>query len=78
LVCSVQSLLGAVAVDKLVAARTDLSGRVGRSDLDRELLGQGAANIASGALGGLPIAGVAVRSTANVNAGAVSRDSTIL
>ncbi len=78
LVCSVQSLLGAVAVDKLVAARPGLSGRVARSDLDRELLGQGAANIVSGSLGGLPIAGVAVRSTANVNAGAVSRNSTML
>ncbi|MFJ4811993.1 bifunctional SulP family inorganic anion transporter/carbonic anhydrase [Streptomyces longwoodensis] len=113
LVCSVQSLLGAVAVDKLVAARaaspdgaepTDGTGsaaigsasptgsttaaaspatvpsapRVARSDLDRELLGQGAANIVSGALGGLPIAGVAVRSSANVRAGAVSRNSTML
>ncbi|MEU5179523.1 bifunctional SulP family inorganic anion transporter/carbonic anhydrase [Streptomyces longwoodensis] len=113
LVCSVQSLLGAVAVDKLVAARaaspdgaepTDGKGsaaigsasptgsttatalpasvpsapRVARSDLDRELLGQGAANIVSGALGGLPIAGVAVRSSANVRAGAVSRNSTML
>ncbi|WP_432155947.1 SulP family inorganic anion transporter [Streptomyces sp. bgisy153] len=98
LVCSVQSLLGAVAVDKLTAARaaratavhtgTDgrtgtggrppAAGRVIRSDLNRELLGQGAANIASGALGGLPVAGVAVRSTANVHAGAVSRNSTML
>ncbi|MEU6668666.1 SulP family inorganic anion transporter [Streptomyces sp. NPDC046727] len=78
LVCSVQSLLGAVAVDKLVAARTGPQSRVGRSDLDRELLGQGAANIVSGALGGLPIAGVAVRSTANVNSGAVSRNSAML
>ncbi|MGC9441585.1 SulP family inorganic anion transporter [Streptomyces sp. WG5] len=78
LVCSVQSLLGAVAVDKLVAARPGLSGRVKRSDLDRELLGQGAANIVSGSLGGLPIAGVAVRSSANVGAGAVSRNSTML
>ncbi|MEV6961376.1 SulP family inorganic anion transporter [Streptomyces sp. NPDC051207] len=78
LVCSVQSLLGAVAVDKLVAARTGPAAHVGRSDLDRELLGQGAANIVSGTLGGLPVAGVAVRSTANVNAGAVSRNSTIL
>ncbi|MER8017991.1 bifunctional SulP family inorganic anion transporter/carbonic anhydrase [Streptomyces griseoluteus] len=77
LVCSVQSLLGAVAVDKLAAGRTG-SARVGRSDLDRELLGQGAANIVSGALGGLPVAGVAVRSTANVNSGAVSRNSTML
>ncbi|MFF3919553.1 SulP family inorganic anion transporter [Streptomyces sp. NPDC001852] len=78
LVCSVQSLLGAVAVDKLVAARPGPAPRVGRSGLDRELLGQGAANIVSGALGGLPVAGVAVRSTANVNSGAVSRNSTML
>lgn len=87
LVCSVQSLLGAVAVDKLAAGRPDLlaagpgtgrSARVGRSDLDRELLGQGAANIVSGTLGGLPVAGVAVRSSANVQAGAVSRNSTML
>lgn len=82
LVCSVQSLLGAVAVDKLIASRPGLLGsrspRVGRSDLDRELLGQGAANIVSGALGGLPVAGVAVRSAANVQAGAVSRNSTML
>jgi carbonic anhydrase len=86
LVCSVQSLLGAVAVDKLAAGRPDLiaastgagRARVGRSDLDRELLGQGAANIVSGSLGGLPVAGVAVRSSANVQAGAVSRNSTML
>jgi len=78
LVCSVQSLLGAVAVDKMAAARPGLTARVGRCDLDRELLGQGAANIVSGALGGLPVAGVAVRSSANVHAGAVSRNSTML
>ncbi|MGW0796722.1 bifunctional SulP family inorganic anion transporter/carbonic anhydrase [Streptomyces sp. NPDC002692] len=78
LVCSVQSLLGAVAVDKLVSARPELQTRVGRSRLDRELLGQGAANAVSGALGGLPVAGVAVRSSANVQAGAVSRNSTML
>jgi carbonic anhydrase len=65
-------------VDKLVAGRPGLPPGVGRSDLDRELLGQGAANIVSGSLGGLPIAGVAVRTTANVNAGAVSRNSTML
>ncbi|MFI8211697.1 bifunctional SulP family inorganic anion transporter/carbonic anhydrase [Streptomyces werraensis] len=77
LVCSVQSLLGAVAVDKLASARPG-AGHVVRSDLDRELLGQGAANVVSGTLGGLPVAGVAVRSTANVHAGAVSRNSTML
>lgn len=42
------------------------------------MLGQGAANVVSGALGGLPVAGVAVRSTANVHAGAVSRNATML
>ncbi|MGW7128284.1 SulP family inorganic anion transporter [Streptomyces bobili] len=78
LVCSVQSLLGAVAVDKLIAARPGLTAQVNRSDLDRELLGQGATNVVSGALGGLPVAGVAVRSAANVQAGAVSRNSTML
>ncbi|MGA4865791.1 bifunctional SulP family inorganic anion transporter/carbonic anhydrase [Streptomyces lavendulocolor] len=78
LVTSVQSLLSAVAVDKLVAARKDTTVHVPRSNLDRELAGQGAANIVSGALGGLPVAGVAVRSVANVSAGAVSRHSTML
>ncbi|MEU9156459.1 SulP family inorganic anion transporter [Streptomyces sp. NPDC048417] len=78
LVCSVQSLLGAVAVDKMLAGRPGPQSRVGRSGLDRELLGQGAANIVSGALGGLPVAGVAVRSSANVQSGAVSRNSTML
>ncbi|MEU9701419.1 SulP family inorganic anion transporter [Streptomyces sp. NPDC047981] len=78
LVTSVQSLLSAVAVDKLVAARADHGHGVPRSRLDRELAGQGAANVVSGALGGLPVAGVAVRSVANVSAGAVSRNSTML
>ncbi|MFG2498605.1 bifunctional SulP family inorganic anion transporter/carbonic anhydrase [Streptomyces sp. NPDC048441] len=78
LVCSVQSLLGAVAVDKLIAGRPGPGAGVGRSDLNRELLGQGAANAVSGALGGLPVAGVAVRSVTNVRAGAVSRNSSML
>ncbi|MEV7370698.1 bifunctional SulP family inorganic anion transporter/carbonic anhydrase [Streptomyces sp. NPDC090301] len=78
LVTSVQSLLSAVAVDKLVAARPDGGRGIPRTALDRELAGQGAANVISGALGGLPVAGVAVRSVANVSAGAVSRASTML
>ncbi|MFZ3569744.1 bifunctional SulP family inorganic anion transporter/carbonic anhydrase [Streptomyces sp. BH097] len=78
LVCSVQSLLGAVAVDKMTAKRPDLPPAMRRSNLDRELLAQGASNIVSGSLGGLPVAGVAVRSTANVNGGAVSGNSSIL
>ncbi|WP_411076279.1 SulP family inorganic anion transporter [Streptomyces sp. cmx-4-7] len=78
LVTSVQSLLSAVAVDKLVAARPDHGLGIPRTALDRELAGQGVANVVSGALGGLPVAGVAVRSVANVSAGAVSRASTML
>lgn len=70
LVASVESLLSAVAVDRLHHGP--------RTRFDRELLGQGAANVASGALGGLPVAGVIVRSAANVAAGARTRASTIL
>lgn len=76
LVGSVESLLSAVAVDKLTTARK--GPPVPRADLDRELRGQGAANVVSGALGGLPVTGVAVRSSANVRAGAVSRNSAML
>ncbi|GAA4910914.1 bifunctional SulP family inorganic anion transporter/carbonic anhydrase [Streptomonospora salina] len=61
LVASVESLLCAIAVDRLHEGP--------RVDLNRELVGQGCANTASGALGGLPIAGVVVRSTTNVRAG---------
>ena len=78
LVGSVESLLSAVAVDKLVAARKEPRVRIPRARLDRELAGQGAGNALSGALGGLPITGVAVRSAANVAAGGVSRHSTML
>ncbi|WP_267244136.1 bifunctional SulP family inorganic anion transporter/carbonic anhydrase [Streptomyces sp. PR69] len=78
LVGSVESLLSAVAVDRLTAARKTPDVHIPRARLDRELAGQGAGNMVSGTLGGLPITGVAVRSSANVAAGAVSRNSTIL
>ncbi|WP_051781647.1 MULTISPECIES: SulP family inorganic anion transporter [unclassified Streptomyces] len=78
LVGSVQSLLSAVATDKLIASERRTDNRPPRADLNRELWGQGAANIVSGALGGLPVSGVAVRSVANVKSGAVSRRSTML
>ncbi|CAM3500999.1 SulP family inorganic anion transporter [Kibdelosporangium persicum] len=70
LVASVESLLSAVAVDKMHNGP--------RADLDRELVGQGAANAVSGALGGLPVTGVIVRSSTNVAAGARTRASAIL
>lgn len=78
LVGSVESLLSAVATDKLIATGRDRDSRPPRADLDRELRGQGAANIVSGTLGGLPVAGGAVRSGANVRAGAVSRRAAML
>ncbi|WP_441245179.1 SulP family inorganic anion transporter [Kitasatospora sp. McL0602] len=68
-VASVESLLSAVAVDRM----THQPG-----DLDRELRSQGAANVVTGLLGGLPIAGGAVRSSANVRAGAATRWSAVL
>jgi len=70
LVASVESLLSAVAVDKMHTGE--------RADLNRELLGQGAANMASGAIGGLPVTGVIVRSSTNVQTGARTRTSAIL
>lgn len=107
LVASLESLLAAVAVDKLTADRsrrrstgptTEGSGSqpdgpaadtpragsattappVKRSDLDRELRAQGIANTISGLLGGLAVSGGAVRSSANVRAGATGRASTVL
>lgn len=70
LIASVESLLSAVAVDRMHTGP--------RTDVNRELVGQGSANIAAGMLGGLPITGVIVRSATNVGAGARSRASTIL
>lgn len=69
LIASVESLLSAVAVDKLAGSRTNF---------DRELIGQGAANSLSGLLGGLPVTGVIVRSSTNVAAGARTRASAVL
>lgn len=70
LIASTESLLSAVAVDKLHDGP--------RAQLNRELLGQGAANLISGLLGGLPVTGGSVRSTANLQAKAQSRLSTVM
>ncbi|GAA5054452.1 SulP family inorganic anion transporter [Nocardia callitridis] len=70
LIASVETLLSAVAVDK---ARPGTG-----TDFDRELIGQGSANVVSGLLGGLPIAAVIVRSLTNVQAGARTRAATVL
>ncbi|MGW1072411.1 SulP family inorganic anion transporter [Streptomyces sp. NPDC002537] len=79
LVASMESLLSAVAVDSLRAEQPDTEdGKTDQGALDRELVGQGAANVVSGLLGGLPIAGGALRGSANVRAGAATRKSTVL
>lgn len=70
LIASVESLLSAVSVDRMHNGP--------RTDFDRELIGQGTANVVSGAIGGLPITGVIVRSSTNVNAGAKTRASALL
>ncbi|WP_041939561.1 MULTISPECIES: SulP family inorganic anion transporter [Frankia] len=75
IVASVESLLSAVAVDQLATSK---GWRGPRADLDRELLGQGSANLLSGLIGGLPITGVIVRSSTNVVSGARTRASAIL
>lgn len=70
-VASLESLLSLDATDKM-----DPHTRA--ADPSRELMAQGAGNVLCGLLGGLPVAGVIVRSAANVDAGAQSRRSTML
>lgn len=76
LVASMESLLSAVAVDRLAAERP--GAPTGRTRLNRELAGQGVANAVSGLLGGLPVSGGAMRGSANVRAGAATRRATVL
>jgi SulP family sulfate permease len=74
-------LLGpAAAVAFLAALESLLSARVAdgmadtaRSDPDRELFGQGMANVASGFCGGMPATGAIARTAVNARAGARTR-----
>lgn len=70
-VASIETLLCIEAVDKM-----DPQRRV--TNQNRELRVQGIGNMISGLLGGLPITSVIVRSTANINAGAKTKASTII
>jgi MFS superfamily sulfate permease-like transporter len=69
-IASAETLLSAAAVDKLHGGA--------RSNFDRELAAQGVGNAICGVLGALPMTGVIVRSTANVESGARTRLSTVL
>jgi MFS superfamily sulfate permease-like transporter len=68
-IASAETLLSAAAVDRMHSGQ--------RSDFDRELSAQGVGNMLCGLLGALPMTGVIVRSSANVQAGATTRYSTI-
>ncbi|MFT0137329.1 SulP family inorganic anion transporter [Alcanivoracaceae bacterium MT1] len=69
-IASAETLLSAAAVDRMHSGP--------RANFNRELSAQGVGNMLCGALGALPMTGVIVRSSANVQAGARGRTSTIL
>ena len=70
-VASIETLLCIEATDKLDPHKRYTS-------TEHELKAQGIGNIISGLIGGLPMTSVIVRSSANVNAGAQSKMSTII
>lgn len=69
-VASAETLLCAVAVDQMHQGP--------RTRFDRELMAQGAGNMLCGFVGALPMTGVIVRSSANVQSGAQTRASAIM
>jgi MFS superfamily sulfate permease-like transporter len=70
LVASAETMLCATATDRLHHGP--------RTDYDRELVAQGAGNLVCGLFGALPVCGVIVRSTANIESGGTTRRSAIL
>jgi MFS superfamily sulfate permease-like transporter len=71
LVASIETLLCIEAVDKLDPQRRT-------SPANRELFAQGVGNMVAGAIGGIPMTSVIVRSSANVNSGARTKVSAIV
>lgn len=69
-IASAETLLCATAVDRMHDGP--------RTDYDRELAAQGVGNLVCGAFGAIPLTGVIVRSSANVQAGGKTRASAIL
>jgi len=70
IVASLETLLSMEATDKIDPLKR-------QSPPNKELIAQGAGNAVSGLLGGLPITGVIVRSSANIDAGAKTKRSAI-
>lgn len=70
IIASLETLLSIEAIDNL-----DPERRV--TNTNKELMAQGIGNSIAGLIGGLPVTSVIVRSSANVNAGAKSKLSTI-
>jgi MFS superfamily sulfate permease-like transporter len=69
LIASAETLLCATAVDQLHNGP--------RTNYDKELVAQGAGNMLAGIFGALPITGVIVRSSANIEAGSRTRLSAV-
>jgi MFS superfamily sulfate permease-like transporter len=69
-IASAETLLSAAAVDRMHDGP--------RTNYDKELRAQGVGNLLCGAAGSIPMTGVIVRSSANVQAGAVTRASAML
>jgi SulP family sulfate permease len=71
LLASIESLLSAQATDRLIEAKTPHNSNL-------ELFGQALGNIGSGLVGGMPVSGVIVRSTVNVQSGGKTRLASFL
>ncbi|MGP3969508.1 SulP family inorganic anion transporter [Streptomyces sp. 6N223] len=87
---ALESLLSAGMADGMAEGRAnaadaanagdagDAGARVPPHDPDRELFGQGLANVAAPLVGGIPASGATARTAVNVRAGAVSRLSALV
>lgn len=71
LVATLESLLNIEAVDKL-------DKRKRNTPSNRELVAQGAGNIASGMLGGLPVTSVIIRGSVGISSGGKTKKTTII
>lgn len=69
-IASAEALLTATATDRLADGT--------KTNYNKEILAQGLGNIAAGFVGALPVTGVIVRSSANVQAGGQTRAATMM